>query len=92
MDIIEASLMFVIISASYGIFSPISGYMSQQVSPKYVSMFGAILTILGFTLMGPLPFLDLKKSVLLIAIGLTLKSCHMTNKNSSLWGDMKSGF
>ena len=70
MTIIGESSMFVIMGVCYGVSAPLYGYLGNKYSPKYVAMFGVVLSTIGYSLIGPLPFLPLQKSIGLIVIGL----------------------
>jgi len=62
--------MFVVSGGCYGFSAPIWGMMCDKYPPKMVTLVGAILIGIGFSIMGPLPFLNLEKSIKLIIISL----------------------
>ena len=50
--------------------APIWGMISDKKPPKVVTATGCFLIVLGFSLMGPLPFLPMKKSIPLMVAAL----------------------
>ena len=52
--------MFVINGAVYALCAPLWGWLcDHHIRPKLVTSISSVLVIVGFSLMGPLPFLDI---------------------------------
>jgi MFS family permease len=64
--------MFVISGGVYGFSAPLWGLMCDKRPPKAVTFIGAILIAIAFCLLGPLPFLNIPKSVGIIIVGLII--------------------
>ena len=54
--------MFVVNGGVYGVAAPVFGMVCDRYSPKSVAFLGAVLMVISFGLMGPLPFLGIGKS------------------------------
>jgi len=65
--------MFVVSGGCYGFSAPIWGMICDRFAPKKVTFVGALFILIGFSIMGPLPFLNLHKSIPLIIGAL---ACH----------------
>ena len=65
--------MFVVNGGVYGVAAPIFGMICDRYSPKVIAFFGAVLMVISFGLMGPLPFLPIGKSKSLIIFTLVLQ-------------------
>ena len=65
--------MFVVNGGVYGVAAPVFGMVCDRYSPKSVAFLGALLMVISFGLMGPLPFLGIGKSKGLIIFTLVLQ-------------------
>jgi len=69
----QLGLMFVLNGATYGIFAPFWGWLSDKVlEPRVVILFGSVITSISFLLVGPTPFLGIPKSLEVIIVALVL--------------------
>lgn len=58
---VTMGLMFVIEGGIYALTAPIWGYLcDRKIQPKLVTLFGALLIIAGFLLIGPAPFIPVE--------------------------------
>jgi len=64
--------MFVVSGGVYGFSAPCWGMVCDRKNPKAVTFVGAILISVGFAIMGPLPFFNLKKTIPIVIAGLCL--------------------
>ena len=55
-----------------GFSAPCWGMVCDRKNPKAVTFVGAILISVGFAIMGPLPFFNLKKTIPIVIAGLCL--------------------
>merc|ERR1719445_2544278 len=62
--------MFVISGGTYGFSAPLWGLICDRKPPKLVTSVGAICILIGFSIMGPLPFFHLEKTIPIIIVGL----------------------
>jgi len=62
--------MFVVSGGCYGFSAPLWGMICDKYPPKMVTLVGAVLIGIGFSIMGPLPFFNLEKSIKLIIVAL----------------------
>ena len=69
----QIGAMFVVNGGVYGVAAPIFGMICDRYSPKVIAFFGAVLMVISFGLMGPLPFLPIGKSKSLIIFTLVLQ-------------------
>ena len=65
--------MFVVNGGVYGVAAPVFGMICDRYSPKAIAFLGAILMVISFAFMGPLPFLGVGKSKPLIIFTLVLQ-------------------
>ena len=65
--------MFVVNGGVYGVAAPVFGMVCDRYSPKSIAFLGAVLMVISFGLMGPLPFLPFGKSKGLIIFALVLQ-------------------
>ena len=65
--------MFVVNGGVYGVAAPCFGMICDRYSPKLIAFMGALLMVISFALMGPLPFLPIGKSKPLIIFTLVLQ-------------------
>lgn len=69
----QLGLMFVLNGATYGIFAPFWGWLSDKVlQPRTVILFGSVITSLSFIMVGPTPGLGVPKSLEIIIVALVL--------------------
>jgi len=73
MNAVQIGAMFVVNGGVYGVAAPIFGMVCDRYSPKLIAFLGAVLMVISFALMGPLPFLPLGKSKPLIIFTLVLQ-------------------
>lgn len=70
---IMLGLMFVINGAVYAMCAPAWGWLcDNHLRPKMVTAFSSVLVIVGFSLIGPLPFLGITPSLGLISFALVI--------------------
>ena len=62
--------MFVISGGTYGFSAPLWGLICDRKPPKCVTSVGAFCILIGFAIMGPLPFFHLEKTIPIIIVGL----------------------
>ena len=62
--------MFVVSGGVYGFSAPLWGLICDRKPPKVVTSVGAVSILVGFAIMGPLPFFHLKKTMGIIIVGL----------------------
>jgi len=62
--------MFVVSGGCYGFSAPIWGMICDKYPPKQVTLIGALFIGIGFSIIGPLPFFHLEKSIKLIILSL----------------------
>jgi MFS family permease len=65
--------MFVVNGGVYGVAAPVFGMICDRYSPKSIAFLGAVLMVISFALMGPLPFFPFGKSKGLIIFALVLQ-------------------
>jgi len=72
----QVGTLFMVVGGSYGLSLPIWGFLCDGTctknSPKLVEVVGAIFVTAGFLVIGPLPLLPFKKTLITIIIGMTL--------------------
>jgi len=73
MNALQIGAMFVVNGGVYGVAAPVFGMVCDRYSPKSVAFLGAVLMVISFGLMGPLPFLGIGKSKGLIIFTLVLQ-------------------
>lgn len=62
-------LMFVINGGTYALTAPWWGWLCDKVlPPKFVTLLGCIVLVIGFSLIGPVPFLDMPTWVQVIFV------------------------
>lgn len=69
---LQIGAFFVISGACYGVSAPIWGLYCDRKSPKSATAMGAVLMILAFAFMGPLPFFHIKKTIPIIVTSLVV--------------------
>ncbi|XP_057671964.1 MFS-type transporter SLC18B1-like [Diorhabda carinulata] len=76
---VVVGLMFVINGGIYAITTPVFGFFCDKllIHPKKITILGCAFVAIGFTLIGPLPIIPLKKSIGLIIGGLILHGFGM---------------
>ncbi|MCL4147365.1 UNVERIFIED_CONTAM: hypothetical protein GTU68_030223, partial [Idotea baltica] len=80
----QTGLMFVINGATYAIFAPLWGFLSDKfILPRRIVALGSLLTTLSFLLVGPAPFLPFE-TTLPLCIGALL--CHGIGFGAELVG------
>ena len=52
--------MFVVNGGVYGVAAPVFGMVCDRYSPKSIAFLGAVLMVVSFSFMGPLPFLGIE--------------------------------
>jgi len=67
---LQIGAFFVISGACYGVSAPLWGLFCDRKAPKTASLCGAIMMILSFLFMGPLPPFGLEKSMPLVSAAL----------------------
>ena len=65
--------MFVVNGGVYGVAAPVFGMVCDRYSPKLIAFLGAVLMVISFALMGPLPIIPIGKSKPLIIFTLVLQ-------------------
>lgn len=70
MSPINISLIWVLLGAFYGLASPLGGLICDRFSSSAVAIVGALLMILSFTIIGPLPFLPITMSTSLVILSI----------------------
>merc|ERR1712018_174035 len=73
MNAVQIGAMFVVNGGVYGVAAPVFGMVCDRYSPKSIAFLGAVLMIISFGLIGPLPFLPIGKSKGLIIFTLVLQ-------------------
>merc|ERR1712141_997821 len=73
MNALQIGAMFVVNGGVYGVAAPVFGMVCDRYSPKSVAFLGAVLMVISFGLMGPLPFSGIGKSKGLIIFTLVLQ-------------------
>ena len=62
--------IFVVIGGCYGFSAPLWGLICDRKPPKMVTFIGACSILIAFSIMGPLPFFHLEKTMGIIIAGL----------------------
>ncbi|GJQ84892.1 hypothetical protein Trydic_g507 [Trypoxylus dichotomus] len=66
-------LMFVINGGTYALIAPVWGWLCDRTCPpKVLTVFGTIAVAIGFTLIGPAPYLNTKTILWLTIVGLVI--------------------
>jgi len=67
---LQIGAFFVISGGCYGVSAPLWGLFCDRKPAKVASMAGAILMIVSFVFMGPLPILHIQKSIPIVSVAL----------------------
>jgi len=73
MNAVQIGAMFVVNGGVYGVAAPVFGMVCDRYSPKLIAFLGAVLMVISFALMGPLPIIPIGKSKPLIIFTLVLQ-------------------
>lgn len=69
----QLGLMFVLNGATYGLFAPLWGWLCDKVvNPRIVVIFGSVVVMSAFILIGPSPFLPIPTTLPLCIVALVL--------------------
>ncbi|KAK8750477.1 hypothetical protein OTU49_014848 [Cherax quadricarinatus] len=69
----QLGLMFVLNGATYGLFAPLWGFLCDKcINPRFVVIFGALVVMAAFIIIGPAPFLPIPTTLPLCIIALVL--------------------
>jgi len=79
--------LFVVSGGTYGFSAPLWGMICDHKPPKAVTSIGAVLIIIGFAVLGPLPFLGFNKSIGSIIGGLVLHGLGLGSEVVSGFAD-----
>lgn len=81
-------IMFVINGGVYAITSPLYGMIcDSHIQPKYITILGTIFVAMGFSLIGPAPFLHITESLWITILGLILHGLGMGAQLVSSFSD-----
>lgn len=72
LSVITVGWIFVITGAIYAITTPIWGKLCKSCDTRVLCLVGGILCLLGFMIIGPLPFIDIESSLTLVITALVL--------------------
>jgi MFS family permease len=67
LDPLGVGVVFMLYGSAYALLNPFWGWLADRVAPRLILLLGSLLLALGFSLVGPLPFLGLEP-----AYGLTV--------------------
>jgi len=67
---LRVGAFFVISGGCYGVSAPLWGLFCDRKPPKVASMAGAILMIVAFSFMGPLPVFHIQKTIPIVSVAL----------------------
>lgn len=71
---VNVGFVFIISGGTYALIAPIIGYVCDTgLNPKKIMIFGTVLTVVSYSIVGPAPFVPLNKSMLLIVLGLIIQ-------------------
>ncbi|XP_050419743.1 MFS-type transporter SLC18B1-like [Adelges cooleyi] len=71
---IDVGFVFIISGGTYALVAPVIGYVCDTgANPKKIMIFGTILTVISYSIVGPAPFMPLEKSMLLVVFGLIIQ-------------------
>ena len=72
-------VMFMIDGLSYAIFSPIGGLILDKTRNKHIHLLfaSAVGTVVGFSMLGPAPFLSLPKSIYIVGLALVIQGAFV---------------
>lgn len=72
----QVGTLFMVVGGSYGLSLPIWGFLCDATctkqAPKLVEIVGAVFVTAGFLVVGPLPLLPFKKTLVTVIIGMSL--------------------
>ncbi|XP_050541625.1 MFS-type transporter SLC18B1-like isoform X2 [Daktulosphaira vitifoliae] len=71
---VDVGFVFIISGGTYALVAPMIGYICDTgVNPKKIMIFGTLLTVISYSIVGPAPYMPLDKSMFLVVTGLVIQ-------------------
>ena len=67
LDPLGVGIVFMLYGSAYALLNPCWGWLADRIAPRLLLLLGSLLLAVGFSIVGPLPFLGLRP-----AYGLTV--------------------
>lgn len=59
---VDVGFVFIISGGTYALVAPVIGYVCDTgINPKKIMIIGTVLTVISYSIVGPAPFVPLKK-------------------------------